>query len=58
MQRYGETGRYSRNTGKVKGADVIQLYIGCEGSKVDRPVKVLRDFARVTLEPGECKRIA
>lgn len=46
------------NTGKVKGADVIQLYIGCEGSKVDRPVKVLRDFARVTLEPGECKRIA
>ena len=46
------------NTGKVKGADVIQLYIGCEGSKVDRPIKVLRDFARVTLEPGECKRIA
>ena len=46
------------NTGKVKGEDVIQLYIGCEGSKVDRPVKVLRDFARVTLEPGECKRIA
>lgn len=46
------------NTGKVKGADVIQLYIGCEGSKVDRPVKVLRDFARVTLEPGECRRIA
>lgn len=46
------------NTGKVKGADVIQLYIGCEGSKVDRPVKVLRDFARVILEPGECKRIA
>lgn len=46
------------NTGKVKGTDVIQLYIGCAGSKVDRPVKVLRDFARITLEPGECKKAA
>lgn len=46
------------NTGKVKGADVVQLYVGCTGSEVDRPIKVLRDFARVTLEPGECKQIA
>jgi beta-glucosidase len=42
-----------RNTGSVKGAEVVQLYVGCEGSTVDRPVKVLRDFARVELESGE-----
>lgn len=45
------------NTGKVKGTEVVQLYIGCEGSAVDRPVKVLRDFARVTLEAGEKKEV-
>ena len=29
-----------KNTGSVAGAEVVQLYVGCEGSKVDRPVKV------------------
>lgn len=46
-----------RNTGSVKGAEVVQLYVGCEGSAVDRPVKVLRDFARVELQPGEEKDV-
>ena len=43
------------NTGDVKGAEVVQLYVGCENSAVDRPVKTLRDFARVELEPGESR---
>lgn len=43
------------NTGEVKGAEVVQLYVGCENSAVDRPVKTLRDFARVELEPGESR---
>ncbi len=42
-----------KNTGSMAGAEVVQLYVGCEGSKVDRPVKVLKDFARVELAPGE-----
>lgn len=46
-----------KNTGSVKGAEVVQLYVGCEGSAVDRPVKVLKDFARVELEPGEEKEV-
>ena len=46
-----------KNTGSVKGAEVVQLYVGCEGSDVDRPVKVLRDFARVELEAGEEKQV-
>ena len=47
-----------KNTGDVAGAEVLQLYAGWEGSAVDRPVKVLRDFARVTLSPGETKQVS
>ncbi len=47
-----------KNTGKVKGAEIIQLYVGCENSEVERPVKVLKDFARVELMPGEEKQVA
>lgn len=42
-----------KNTGKVKGAEVVQLYVGCEGSAVERPAKVLKDFDRIELEPGQ-----
>lgn len=41
-----------KNTGNVSGDEVIQLYIGFENSKIDRPLKLLRGFARVSLEPG------
>lgn len=46
-----------KNTGKIKGAEIAQLYIGCEGSSVDRPVKVLKNFERVVLNPGEEKQV-
>lgn len=46
-----------KNTGSVKGAEVVQLYVGCENSAVDRPVKLLKDFARVELEAGEEKTV-
>ena len=45
-----------QNTGKIKGDEVIQLYIGFAHSSVDRPVKLLRGFQRITLEPGQ-KRV-
>lgn len=41
-----------KNTGKVKGDEVVQLYIRDMVSSVTRPVKELKDFRRVTLEPG------
>ncbi len=47
-----------KNTGSMAGAEVVQLYVGCEGSKVDRPVKVLKDFARVELAPGEETKVS
>jgi beta-glucosidase len=46
-----------KNTGTVKGDEVIQLYIRDKVSSVTRPVKELKDFKRVTLEPGEEKTI-
>ncbi|MFA9464896.1 MAG: beta-glucosidase [Velocimicrobium sp.] len=47
-----------KNIGSMSGAEVVQLYVGCVESKVDRPVKVLKDFARVTLDPGEEKKVS
>ncbi|WP_059053697.1 beta-glucosidase family protein [Paenibacillus senegalimassiliensis] len=42
-----------QNTGKVTGDETVQLYVGFSQSKVDRPVKVLRGFKRITLAPGQ-----
>ncbi len=47
-----------RNTGEREGDEVVQLYVGFENSAVDRPVKQLRGFARVSLKPGEEKTVA
>ena len=46
-----------KNTGGVTGAEIVQLYVGCKGSAVDRPVKLLKDFARMELKPGEEKDV-
>jgi beta-glucosidase len=45
------------NTGKVAGDEVVQLYIRDRISSVTRPVKELKDFARITLEPGETRTV-
>jgi len=45
------------NTGAVAGEEVVQLYAGCEGSRVERPLKELKGFCRVRLEPGEARRV-
>jgi beta-glucosidase len=45
------------NTGDVAGDEVVQMYVGFENSKVDRPKKILRGFERVTLAPGESRTV-
>lgn len=45
------------NTGSVTGAEIAQLYIGCNNSQIFRPVKELKGFAKQTLKPGESKQI-
>lgn len=37
------------------GTEVVQLYIRDDYSSATRPVKELKDFARVTLDPGESR---
>jgi beta-glucosidase len=46
-----------KNTGSLRGDEVAQLYIRDEVSSVTRPVKELRGFRRVSLEPGEIKTL-
>ena len=45
------------NISKIYGDEVIQLYVGFENSKINRPLKLLRDFKKVGLKPGEKKTI-
>lgn len=45
------------NTGKLAGKEVVQLYVADQESTVIRPVKELRDFAKVELAPGETKTV-
>ena len=46
-----------QNVGKRSGDEVVQLYIRDVTSSVTRPVKELKGFQRVTLQPGETKRV-
>ncbi|MET7332329.1 glycoside hydrolase family 3 C-terminal domain-containing protein [Nonomuraea sp. NPDC005650] len=45
------------NTGKVKGDEVVQLYTHQRESRFKQPVKQLRGFQRVTLNPGETRTV-
>lgn len=45
------------NTGSRAGDEIVQLYIRDEVASVTRPVKELRGFERITLQPGETKTV-
>lgn len=47
-----------KNTGSRAGKEVVQLYIASEKSNVGRPVRELKGFEKVMLEPGEEKQIS
>ncbi len=46
-----------KNTGAVKADEVVQLYIHAVVSLPTRPVEELKDFKRITLEPGETRTV-
>src|SRR5690606_13419058 len=46
-----------RNTGKVKGREVVQLYLRDVIASATRPMKELKNFQLVELAPGESKSI-
>ncbi len=45
------------NTGKRAGDEVVQLYIRDLAASMSRPVKELKGFQRISLQPGEKKRV-
>ena len=46
------------NTGSREGKTVVQLYVGDDKSTVLRPVRELKGFEKVALEPGESKEVS
>ncbi len=45
------------NTGNRAGMETVQLYVGDKESSVIRPVKELKGFEKVSLRPGETKKV-
>jgi beta-glucosidase len=46
-----------KNSGQIKGDEIVQLYIHDKVSSVTRPVKELKGFQRISLMPGETKNV-
>ena len=46
------------NTGKMAGKEIVQLYVMDRESKLARPIKELKRFAKVDLRPGETKTVS
>jgi beta-glucosidase len=45
------------NTGRVAGAETVQLYIHDREASVERPYKELKAFSKVFLQPGETRQV-
>ncbi len=46
-----------RNEGKVAADEIVQIYASFPATAADRPKKLLKAFARLSLEPGETKTV-
>lgn len=46
------------NTGKLAGKEVVQVYVHDQKSKLVRPPKELKGFAKVELQPGETRTVS
>ena len=46
------------NTGKLAGKEVVQVYVHDHKSKLVRPPKELKGFAKVELQPGETRTVS
>ena len=47
-----------RNTGPRTGDEVVQLYVRDDVASVTRPIRELRGFERITLEPGQSRTVS
>jgi len=46
-----------KNTGKLAGDEVVQLYVRDEYGSLPRPMKELKGYARIRLAPGDSKKV-
>jgi len=46
-----------KNTGDREGVEVVQLYVKDEVGSVTRPLKELKGFERISLQPGESREV-
>jgi len=46
-----------KNIGKMPGDEVVQLYVCDEYASIPRPVKELKGYVRLELQPGECRTV-
>lgn len=46
-----------KNTGKIEGKEISQIYIAQRSSKIFKPEKELKEFTKVNLKPGQAKCI-
>jgi beta-glucosidase len=46
-----------KNTGKVAGEAVVELYVRLQGTSVEEPLRKLKAFERVSLAAGESKKV-
>ena len=46
------------NTGSRAGAEIAEVYVGEPHASIARPVKELKGFSRIFLQPGETKHVS
>lgn len=52
-----EVSLWVKNTGKVSGSEIVQLYVADDHSRLPRPPMELKGFVKVKLEPGDQKTV-
>ena len=45
------------NTGKRRATEIVQCYVNVRGASTEQPVRNLKGFARITLDPGESQAL-
>jgi len=45
------------NTGKRAGAEVAQLYVGQQNPAISRPIRELKGFQKIFLQPGQSQKV-
>ena len=46
------------NTGRMSGAEVVQVYVGEKNPTLPRPPMEFKGFTKVSLQPGEAKKVS